>query len=88
MQTTAPSNITGVPVSIDAVDPNGNYVHIGDTTSDMSGTFSYTWAPTITGDYKITATFGGSQSYGSSYAETHAVVVSAPAAQQHQHPQH
>jgi hypothetical protein len=79
MQTTAPSNITGVPVSIDAVDPNGNYVHIGDTTSDMSGTFSYTWAPTITGDYKITATFAGSQSYGSSYAETHAVVVSTPA---------
>ena len=32
--------ITGVPVSIDAVDPNGNSVHIGDVTTDgYSGTF-------------------------------------------------
>ena len=32
------ATITGVPVSLDGVDPNGNYIHIGDTTSDMSGT--------------------------------------------------
>ena len=31
-----PTNATGVPVSIDAVDPNGNYVHIGNATSDIS----------------------------------------------------
>jgi hypothetical protein len=72
--------VTGVPVSIDTVDPNGNNVHIADTTSDVSGTFSYTWTPTITGDYKITATFEGSNSYGSSRAETHANVVNAPTA--------
>jgi len=77
MQTTTPTNIQGVPVSIDAIDPNGNPVHIGDTTSDMSGTFSYTWTPTIVGNYQITATFAGSNSYGSSYGETHAVVVNA-----------
>src|SRR5208283_3839528 len=66
-------NITvqGVPVSIDAVDPNGNAVHIATVTSDTSGTYSYTWTPpTTTGDYKITATFAGSLSYGYSYAET------------------
>jgi hypothetical protein len=72
--------VTGVPVSIDATDPNGNFVHIADVTSDMSGTFGYTWTPTSTGDYKITATFMGSDSYGSSYAQTYANVVSAPAA--------
>ncbi len=74
-----PANVNGVPVSIDAIDPNNNPVHIGDTTSDVSGTFSYTWTPTIAGDYKITATFMGSNSYGSSYAETHATVVNSPA---------
>ncbi|MCZ2809573.1 MAG: PQQ-binding-like beta-propeller repeat protein, partial [Candidatus Bathyarchaeota archaeon] len=26
--------ITGVPVSLDAVDPNGNFIHIGDVTTD------------------------------------------------------
>lgn len=72
--------VTGVPVSIDAVNPNGNLVHIADVTSDMSGTFSYTWKPTIVGDYAITATFMGDDSYGSSWAETHAAVIEAPTA--------
>lgn len=73
--------ITGVPVSIDAVDPNGNNVHLADLISDgYSGTFSYTWTPTMAGDYKITATFMGDESYGSSFATTYATVVEAPAA--------
>jgi hypothetical protein len=46
----------------------------------MSGTFSYVWAPTIAGLYKITATFAGDDSYGSSYAQAAAVVVNAPQA--------
>ncbi len=74
-------NITvqGVPVIISAVDPNGNSIPIATVTSDISGTFSYTWtAPTLTGDYKIMATFAGSNSYGASWAETHATVVAAP----------
>jgi hypothetical protein len=33
---------SGVLVSIDAVDPNGNYVHLGDTVSDANGRFSIT----------------------------------------------
>ncbi len=72
--------VTGVPVSIDAFDPNGNNVHVATVSSDASGTFSYTWAPTIPGDYKITATFAGSNSYGSSSAVTHANVVNAVSA--------
>jgi hypothetical protein len=75
-----PANFTGVPVSIDAVDPNNNFVHIATVTSDMSGTFSYVWAPTNAGSYKITATFEGDDSYGSSYAQAAAVVVNAPQA--------
>jgi hypothetical protein len=73
------ATVTGVPVSINAVDPNNNMVHIGDVTSDMSGTYSFTWTPTIAGNYKISATFAGDDSYGSSSAETSAVIVQAPA---------
>jgi outer membrane protein assembly factor BamB len=67
--------VTGVPVSIDATDPNGNYVHLGTTTSDMTGAFGFTWTPTTTGDYKITASFAGDASYGSSFATTYATVT-------------
>jgi hypothetical protein len=68
--------ITGVPVSIDAVDPNGNTVHITDvTTNGYSGTFGYTWKPEIAGQYAITATFKGDVSYGSSFATTYASVT-------------
>ncbi len=74
-----PSSATGVPVSIDAVDPNGNYIHLGDTTSDSSGAYSFVCTPSIAGQYTIYATFGGSAAYYSSYAQT-AMVVQAPAA--------
>ncbi|XHH08824.1 MAG: PQQ-binding-like beta-propeller repeat protein [Candidatus Bathyarchaeia archaeon] len=79
MQKDIPSDttVTGVDVSIDAIDPNGNSVHIATVKSDMSGSFSYFWAPEISGEYTITATFVGSNSYGSSYAETALGVVEA-----------
>jgi hypothetical protein len=80
MQHQMPADVTGVPVSIDATDPNGNYVHIGDAVSDASGTYSYVWSPTMAGNYKITATFMGDDSYGSSWGETHATVVNAEVA--------
>jgi len=71
-QFSRPKNVTGVEVSIDAIDPNGNYIHIGDATSDSNGFFSYKWVPPadITGTYALTATFAGSKSYWSSFAET------------------
>jgi hypothetical protein len=72
--------IYGVPVSIDAVDPNGNFVHIATVTSDgTSGTFAYTWTPTTPGDYKISATFAGDDSYGSSFAASYATVANVHA---------
>ena len=73
--------MTGVPVSLDALDSNGNWVHIGDVTTDAySGTFGYTWEPEITGQYTVTATFMGDDSYGSSFTTTYVSVVEAPAA--------
>jgi hypothetical protein len=71
--------ITGVPVTINAVDPTGKLVNIGTATSDVSGTYSFTWTPTVAGTWQISAVFAGSNSYGSSSAECAAVVVNAAA---------
>ena len=72
MQFAKPTNATGVAVSIDAVDPNNNLIHLGDTTSDSSGFFSLRWMPPadIIGKYTVMATFAGSKSYWPSSAET------------------
>jgi hypothetical protein len=78
-----PTSATGVNVTIDAVDPNNNFVHIGDATSDITGAYHYTWTPpAIPGTYTIIATFNADNSYYGSYAETAAVVVEAPPATQ------
>jgi hypothetical protein len=71
MQQAYPANATGVPISIDVIDGNGNYRNIGTTKSDASGTFAYTWTPDIPGDYTVIASFEGSKSYYPSQAETH-----------------
>ena len=76
MQKPMPMSATGVPVTLHATGPDGKEAAIGQVTSDMSGAFSYLWTPPDQGIYKITATFAGSDSYGSSYAET-ALGVSA-----------
>jgi outer membrane protein assembly factor BamB len=65
-----PTNASGVPVSIDVLDSNGNYRNIGTTTSDISGTFGFLWKPDIPGKYTVIATFAGSESYYPSYSET------------------
>jgi hypothetical protein len=70
--------VTGVPVSLLAVDSNGTVINIGATTSDVSGTFGFTWTPPDEGLYKITATFTATESYGSSSAETRLAVGPAP----------
>jgi hypothetical protein len=71
--------IVGVPVSLDAVDPNGNSVHIATVTSEgYSGTYAYTWKPDIAGQYQITATFIGDDSYGSSFYTSYASVADSP----------
>ncbi len=72
-----PNNVIGVSVSLDTVDPNNNFVHIGTAVSDGSGVYSLMWQPEVPGKYKIIATFAGDESYGSSFAETAVGVVSA-----------
>ncbi|MGD6935079.1 MAG: hypothetical protein ACQCN5_12820 [Candidatus Bathyarchaeia archaeon] len=80
MQHSISAEVIGVPISIDAVDPNGNFVHIGDVTSDgISGTFGFAWEPEIAGEYKVTATFMGDDSYRSSFATTYVNIVEAGA---------
>jgi outer membrane protein assembly factor BamB len=76
-----PSHATGVTVSIDAVDPNNNFIHIGTATSDITGAFGYVWTPPdVPGKYTIIATFAGSNSYYSSSGEATAVVSQPVAA--------
>ena len=79
MQQAYPTTVTGVPVSIEVLDSNGNYRNIGTTTSDGSGTFAFTWTPDIQGDFTVIATFAGTESYWPSSAETHFyAALSAP----------
>jgi hypothetical protein len=76
-----PTNFSGVPVSIDALDPNNNIVHIGDATTNAKGLFNYIWTPPdIPGGYTVTATFAGTNAYWSSNAQTAIAIVSAPVA--------
>jgi len=69
-----PTNATGVPISIDVIDANGNYRNIGTATSDTTGAFSLNWKPDIPGKYTVIATFAGSEAYYSSAQETSFVV--------------
>ena len=75
-----PTNFTGVPVTIDVLDSNGNYRNIGTATTDSTGAFHLTWTPDIQGDYTVIATFQGTNGYWPSYAETAMVVQEAPPA--------
>ena len=77
MQKPVPADAKGVEVSLDVIDSNGNYRNIGTATTDMSGTFGLMWTPDIPGQYTVIATFAGSESYGSSYAQTYLGVVDA-----------
>jgi outer membrane protein assembly factor BamB len=63
MQRPKPTEATGVPVNIDVIDSNGNYRNIGTVTSDTNGFFYLKWTPDISGEFKVIATFAGSQAY-------------------------
>jgi hypothetical protein len=75
-----PTNFTGVPVTIDVLDSNGNYRNIGTATTDATGTFRLTWTPDIPGDYTVIATFEGTNGYWPSYSEEGFTVMEAPSA--------
>ncbi len=65
-----PTNSTGVNVRLIALDSNGNYQDLGTATTDSNGKFSLTWKPNISGDYKLYATFAGTNGYWPSTDET------------------
>ncbi|MCW4018847.1 MAG: PQQ-binding-like beta-propeller repeat protein [Candidatus Bathyarchaeota archaeon] len=79
-QFTKPTDVTGVPVHLTAVDPNGNVQEIGTVTSDELGNFAILWAPPVTGLYTVTAQFEGTKSYYGSEAGTSFVVSEVAAA--------
>ena len=74
-----PTNFTGVPVSIDVIDSNGNYRTVGTATTDATGTFSYSWIPDIPGNFNVIAVFHGTNGYWPSNAETSFAVDPASA---------
>jgi hypothetical protein len=65
-----PTNFTGVEVTIDAIDSNGNYRNIGSAMTDSSGAFNFQYKPDIDGKYTVIATFHGTNGYWPSYSET------------------
>jgi hypothetical protein len=80
-QQAEPTNFTGVTVTLTAIDPNGNFVTLGTTTSDSKGLFNYMWqTPNIPGKYTVTATFAGNNGYWGSSAQTTMIVQNAPSA--------
>jgi len=80
--------ITGVPVTLAAIDSHDNVVPIGTvTTNGYYGTFSYVWTPPNEDTYTITASFAADDSYGSSSAATAISVGPAPAAPPVEQPQ-
>ena len=75
-----PMMLNGVTVKLETLDPNGNFYEIGTVTSDATGMYKIMWQPPVPGEYTIIATFEGSNSYYSSYAETAIGVEEAAAA--------
>jgi len=73
-----PADVTGVEITLAVEDSNGNVYEIGRTMTDSSGTYGFTWTPIISGDYKVIATFDGSESYWGSCAETYFYASEAP----------
>jgi len=75
-----PSDVNGVEVVVEVLDPNNNYYEVGRTTSDDSGFFKLMFTPEVPGEYTVIASFEGSEAYYGSFAETAVGVVEAPAA--------
>jgi hypothetical protein len=65
-----PANFTGVNVHLIVLDSNNNYQDLGTTTTDSKGYYSLTWTPNIPGDFKVFASFEGTQGYWSSSSTT------------------
>ena len=72
-----PADATGVPVKLEAIDPNNNYQDLGTTTSDAYGNYGFTFTPETEGQYMIIATFAGSKAYYGSTTTTYLTVGEA-----------
>jgi len=79
-QRPCPADATGVTVSLDVLDANGNFRNIGIVTTDADGFYSLDWTPDIPGKYTLYASFAGTNGYWPSHAETVFVVMEEPAA--------
>ncbi|MFB3890167.1 MAG: PQQ-binding-like beta-propeller repeat protein [Candidatus Bathyarchaeia archaeon] len=78
-----PADAKGVPITLTATGSDGQTITIvNDLLSSASGTFGYMWTPPAAGLWTVTATFRGTDSYGSSYAQTYVGVETAPPAAQ------
>ena len=75
-----PTDCTGVPVTLNVIDANGNYRTIGTATTDSNGVFTFSWQPDIAGIYYLYATFEGSSAYYGSLGQDAFIVKDAPAA--------
>jgi len=73
-----PTNATGVPVTLTAIDPNGNIINVGTTTSDINGNYGVVFKPDVPGTYQILASFAGSKAYGPSQDSTYLAVGVGP----------
>jgi hypothetical protein len=59
----APDMPTGVTVYLEAVEPDGAYLYIGETTTDMYGNYGLEFTPAKEGKYMIMASFKESGAY-------------------------
>jgi hypothetical protein len=75
-----PTDVTGVEVVVEVLDPNNNFYEVGRATSDANGFYSCAFTPPVPGKYTIYATFAGSKAYYGSSAVTAINVDEAPAA--------
>ena len=75
----SPPKPNGVPVTLTALDPNGNTESIGTVITDASGHYALSWTPPVVGLYAITASFKGTNSYWSSSEETSINVIESSA---------
>jgi hypothetical protein len=78
MQFEQPSNVNGVTVKFEAIDPNFNYQDLGTTTTDIDGNFGLMYEPEVPGQYMIIATFEGTNSFYGTYTTTYVAVDPAP----------
>jgi hypothetical protein len=80
MQQPKPVDAIGVEVTLTVLDPNGNVYDVATATSDVDGFFKTSFIPQVPGEYTISASFAGSESYWPSDAKTAINVEQAPEA--------